>query len=204
MSLEARRPYEAIVVLGKNLGFGWSKDKIRKQREHLAPHGRVNTDAGGILFIEGRTERIIFSSGITVSELPSEAQLMKNHIQRIFPEKIPDEAIILEEVSKQTRGNAIEIAKVLEREKIDPNNVGLVTMGFHMPRAQRFFREQGLNLDPIPSEEVLLEHFPNFVKAYKRKGIYLGEQASEALFKVIQSIPVIKDIAEAYVESART
>lgn len=203
MSTETDKIYDAVVVLGKNLGVGWSKDKIRKQREHLAPHGRVNTDAGGIFYKEGKTKKIIFSTGTTVPELPSEAKLMKDHLQRIWPQ-IPNNDVILEEVSKQTKGNASEVAKLLEKEGINPANVGLITMGFHMNRAQKLFREQGLNLDPLPSEDILGEKFTSFIDKYKRKPIYFGEQFAEFGYRIIQSIPGLKDIAETYVEDKRS
>jgi uncharacterized SAM-binding protein YcdF (DUF218 family) len=197
------RVYDAVVVLGKNLGFGWNANKIRSQRDHLAPHGRMNTLAGGILLEEGRAKKVILSSGITVPNLPSEAQLMKNKLHQIWP-AVPDENIILEEVSKQTRGNAREVKRVLEEQGIDPQNVGLVTMGFHMDRAQRFFQEEGLHLDPLPSEEIVARKFPRLVSAYKRKAIYIGERIMEAGYRIIQSIPVLKDIAEAKVEKDRS
>jgi uncharacterized SAM-binding protein YcdF (DUF218 family) len=203
--IEKGKQYDAVVVLGKNLGFRSNKDHIREQREHLAFFGRSNTDAGGILLRDGRTKKIILSTGVTVAGLPSEAQLMKKHLQRIWPH-VRDEDIILEEISKQTKGNAIEVKKVLEENNIDPNNVGLVTMGFHMPRAQRFFRQVGLNLDALPTEEILGREFPNILSStdYKRKFQYIGEQVLELGYRVIQSIPIIRDIAEARVESVRS
>lgn len=197
------RTYDAVVVLGKNLGVGWNKEKIRRQREHLAPHGRVNTLAGGLLYKKGRARKIILSTGVTVAGLPSEAQLMKGHLRRIWP-NIPDEDIILEEVSKQTKGNAVEVAKVLQREGINPANVGLVTMGFHMQRAQDRFREVGLNLDPLSSDEIVQQRFPNFITNYRRKAIYVGEQVAEFGYRIIQSIPFLRRIAEAKVESDRS
>ena len=203
MSESQPQVYDAIVVLGKNLGIGWNAEKIIAQREHLAPHGRVNADAGALLYNEGRTKKIIFSSGITVPGLPSEAQLMKDHVQRIWP-SIPDEDIILEEVSKQTKGNAVEVAKVIQREEINPEKVGLVTMGFHMKRAQSRFREEGLDLDPLPSQKIVGEKFPNFIANYMRKGIYLGETIAEFGFRIIQSTPILREIAQAKVEKDRS
>lgn len=203
MSKETIKTYDAVVVLGKNLGLGFGKDKIRKQKGYLAPHGRINTDAAGLLYKDGRTKKIIFSTGVTVSDLPSEASLMKTHLQKMYPD-IPDEDIILEEISKQTKGNAQEVAKVIKELDINPENVGLVTMGFHMDRAQKFFRNQGLNLDSLPSQEIVGEKFPKFIKNYKRKTIYVGEQIMEFGFKIIQSMPILKDIAQSYVEKSRS
>jgi hypothetical protein len=77
-------------------------------------------------------------------------------------------------------------------------------MGFHMPRAQTRFREQGLNLDPLPSETIVGKRFPDFIKEYKMEGIYIGEQLAEIGYRVIQSIPVLRKIAERHVESARS
>ncbi|HZQ29845.1 MAG TPA: hypothetical protein VFA93_02085 [Patescibacteria group bacterium] len=82
---ELESKLDAIVVLGKNIGVDWTKDTIRKQRFHLSPHARISVDAAGLLYKAGFAERIIFSTGKTAdSDIPSEAALMKLHLQRIF------------------------------------------------------------------------------------------------------------------------
>ncbi len=58
--------------------------------------------------------------------------------------------LILEDRSGSTFENAVECARVLQSEGIDPGKIALVTEAVHMPRALSCFRKQGINAIPSP------------------------------------------------------
>lgn len=151
------KPFEALVVLGKN----WNQQRIneanqthlyRDEPEFLLSRDSIlSTIAAAELYIQGKTKRIIFSTGQTLEGLPSEAKAMRDHLRKFYvEEEIPDDAITLEDISIDTAGNAEHTARLLEG--IDPKDVGLLTVGYHGKRSKRLFRNFGIN---IPDENVL-------------------------------------------------
>lgn len=150
-------PFEALVVLGKN----WDQQRIndnsqahlyRDDPEFLLSRDSIlSTIAAAELYLQGKTKRIIFSTGQTLKGFPSEAKAMRDHLRQFYiEEEIPDDAITLEDISIDTAGNAEHTAPLLE--DIDPKDVGLLTVGYHGKRSKRLFRNFGIN---IPDENVL-------------------------------------------------
>jgi len=168
---------DAIVVLGKNLGIGWGEKEIREQRFHLSPHSRINVLAAGVLYKEGYTNKIIFSTGRTAGTDLSEAELMKRHLMRIFP-SIPEADILLEEISWDTNTNGKMLKKKLKEWGL--NRAALLTTSFHLERAEYLLRRAGVNLDDLfASDEVLGESRSKFVEAYQDSEIYVREEERE-------------------------
>jgi uncharacterized SAM-binding protein YcdF (DUF218 family) len=62
---------------------------------------------------------------------------------------VPGESIWLEERSRSTYENAVFSAQLLHAKQI--RDVMLVTEAYHMPRAERCFRKQQLNVIPAPT-----------------------------------------------------
>jgi uncharacterized SAM-binding protein YcdF (DUF218 family) len=62
---------------------------------------------------------------------------------------VPPESVWLEERSRSTYENALFTAGILREKGI--RQIALVTDAYHMPRAERCFRKQGLNVAPAPS-----------------------------------------------------
>jgi uncharacterized SAM-binding protein YcdF (DUF218 family) len=88
--------------------------------------------AAGMLYEQGLTDRLIFSTGKTAGEdYPSEAEEMIKYMKVLFPD-IPDEAITVEDISYDTRGNVLESKKIIEEEGLE--NVGYLTVSYHFPR----------------------------------------------------------------------
>lgn len=63
---------------------------------------------------------------------------------------VPDEDILLEGTSLNTRQNAVNVQKVLAAESIA--SVLLVTSAIHMPRAIAIFRKLGIDATPAPTD----------------------------------------------------
>jgi hypothetical protein len=138
--------YDVVVALGKNCGL------VRKLRIEDSRPTQYTTLAAGILLKRGCTDRIIFSGGRTLGEdEPSEARQMYDFLMRCLPRKDYEHLIQLEEKSIDTYGNACEIKKMIG----DKENVGLLSISPHFPRAAETFHNAGIDVYAIYSENVL-------------------------------------------------
>ena len=185
---------DAIVVLGHNLGTGYTGERLRELPDHLSGHSKLSVLAAAILFKEGFTDRIIFSSGHTAGkETISEAEAMRNFMKKKFPE-IPDEAIILEEKSIDTAGNAEESIKIVKQLKL--SNVGLMSTRDHLKNSTVLFRRYGLNVkqeNSFISEEVISRYMLNghpknpnlFLKGYRESRQVKGDFYKRELIRKI-------------------
>jgi uncharacterized SAM-binding protein YcdF (DUF218 family) len=61
---------------------------------------------------------------------------------------VPRAAVVIEESSRNTRENAVETKKILDRGNL--RTILLVTSAFHMPRALATFRRVGIDAVPFP------------------------------------------------------
>jgi len=180
---------DALIVLGKNIGEGWSPEKIRRTRNLLSGHSKLNVLAAGDLYNQGLTQRIIFSTGQTAgADYPSEALAMKAFLKEKFPQ-IPDSAIILEENSIDTAGNAEEVAKIIEKHGF--SNVGLLTVGFHLPNARTLFERFGVKIDDTDSfkaEEIVKDRAKKpelFVESYSNSPLVKREKRKERVRTIL-------------------
>jgi len=71
------------------------------------------------------------------------------------------EYVIIEKESKNTRENAVNVAKILNKDFPEGKYL-LVTSGYHMPRAKRCFQKVGITVTPFS-----VDHY-----AGKRKFIF--------------------------------
>lgn len=128
--LSREYPADAIVVLGAGVEPDGS----------LPCAGRTRVERAAEIFHGGVAPRIIFSGrcGLTAPEPPvTEAAAMAAHARVLG---VPDEAMLLEEQSKDTLGNAY-----FTRERfLAPNgwwSIRVVTSDFHLSRAAWVFRK---------------------------------------------------------------
>ena len=71
---------------------------------------------------------------------------------------IPGSSIIKEGNSYNTHDNAVNTKKILQQLNID--RVILVTSAFHMPRAVKVFRKQGIEVIPAPTDFLVSQEQP--------------------------------------------
>jgi uncharacterized SAM-binding protein YcdF (DUF218 family) len=74
---------------------------------------------------------------------------------------VPSEVIWTEEHSRSTYENAVDAAAILRSKGI--RNIALVTEAYHMPRAERAFRKQGLHVTPVPCCKQTLSLRPGYL-----------------------------------------
>jgi uncharacterized SAM-binding protein YcdF (DUF218 family) len=150
-SLEDRHPVlaaaaaphaDAIVVLGGGGHLGWARRPDVSADE--LPYSRLA--AGARLWFARRAPVVILSGGGDNGH--SEARTMARAIATLG---VPAQALLLEQRSTDTRGNALYTAELARRHGI--RRVLLVTSAIHMPRAQLLFRRTGLDVVPMPVPE---------------------------------------------------
>jgi uncharacterized SAM-binding protein YcdF (DUF218 family) len=135
----------AIVVLGGGL----YQASYPRQFPEVAEAGDRPIYAAQ-LYGEGKAPYVIATGG----RIPwlgkvesSEAEDMGLLLQRLG---VPEEAIIKEGKSLNTRENAVFTKEILDRRNID--TIILVTSGYHMPRAKRVFEKLGITVIPAATD----------------------------------------------------
>ena len=146
MAAEApQQGYSAILVLGGAM----STPPVGSKEMPLVREGFARILFAAHLYHAGVAPRIIASGGSF--ELPggvqgtSEAEGIRDMLVLL---RVPREAIILEETSRNTRENARESARILGKDA----KVALVTSAFHMPRATREMDIEGLKTHAFPTD----------------------------------------------------
>lgn len=175
--------FDAVVALGKNWRLPVGTDKTHPKgggpRVNLSIESKITTLAAAELYLSGRANKIIFSTGKTAgkdaqgNDYPTEAEAMYEFMRRsVSEEAIPDSDVILETTSFDTAGNAEEVKKILDRENIG-KNIAVLTIGYHSFRAGKLFENYGLKTKVLRSEDVLgkaNERYSDFyIKAWRRK-----------------------------------
>jgi uncharacterized SAM-binding protein YcdF (DUF218 family) len=134
---------QAIVLLGGGIAPG----TVRR------PQPDLNDAADRVwhaarLFHAGRAPLILVSGGHDPeASRYSEAQAMR---MLLIDLGVPPAAILLEEISRNTRQNASESAKILRNQGVD--QILLVTSASHMARALAHFEGAGLRATPAPTD----------------------------------------------------
>lgn len=139
-SLQARRPVDAVIVLG---GGVRGKGSLRPA-DQLSETSIVRTICGAALLAEGAAPKLVLSGGDTslIGTGPTEAVEMKRLALRLG---VPEQAIVLEDRSRTTYENAVESKRLLGQA-----SVLLATSAEHIPRSLALFRKQGFDAQAAP------------------------------------------------------
>ena len=153
-SLEARYPpvevgklpnADVIVVLGGALRL-----PVPPRTDFELTNASSRARYAATLFRAGKATRVLVSGG-NVFEQSAGVQAEGQYLRRFLGELgVPSEAILLENESRNTRENALETKRMLERNAL--KSVLLVTSAAHMPRALGSFRAAGIQATPAPTD----------------------------------------------------
>ena len=133
---------QAIVVLGGTV----SPPSGKSTEINLGRAGRVWYAAK--LFHAGKAPLVLLSGGGDLERQAfSEARAMAIFMHDLG---VPEQAIALEETSRNTRQNADFSAALLKARGVD--HILLVTSALHIPRALALFKAQGLRVTPAPTD----------------------------------------------------
>ncbi len=175
--------FDTIVALGKN----WKKYPPKGSSDfnlELSEESKITVLAAGELYLTKVAPMIIFSSGKTAGQrFPSEASKMYEYMKSKYPE-IPDDGVVLEERSLTTFENAKEVKSLMRA--MNRNTAALLTIGFHLPRAVKVFRDHRMDVSGFASERVLTENsekYKAFVGRYLSSRSHVWEAVKEWLWR---------------------
>jgi uncharacterized SAM-binding protein YcdF (DUF218 family) len=137
--------YDAVILLG-----GITDERIEAKRGQPAYNDNVERlIVVHKLLAEGKAKVAILSGGVMAAELAEfgEARTMGRQLRAWG---IPDEALILEETSKNTRENAVFTERIVRERGM--GRVLLVTSAFHMLRARECYAAVGLRVDTLRAD----------------------------------------------------
>lgn len=136
--------------IGIALGKNWRpKKKWSKKLEpwmQLSLESKLTAQAASLLYLQGEISRIIFSTGQTAGpDWPSEATAMAEYAQYIM--SVPAKAIVVEEVSLDTPGNAEEVRNMTNQAEF------LISIGSHLKRSDSYFKQCGIKVKRLVASE---------------------------------------------------
>ncbi len=141
---EIEEPYDIGILLG-----GFSNPNIVPTRDRYNLSDRANRFVNTLeLYRTGKIRKILITggSGRILEEGPLEAVEARDFLQRIG---IPEEDIIIEDESRNTRENALYTKRLL-KEHYPGARCLLLTSAWHMRRAQGCFEKAGVDARPFP------------------------------------------------------
>jgi uncharacterized SAM-binding protein YcdF (DUF218 family) len=130
---------QAIVILA---GYVRPADGVRRQPE-LGQDTLYRCLEGVELYHQGQPCPVLVSGGTVEDAKPTCAPLMRDFLVKLG---VPATDILVEDHSRTTWENAIESHKLLEPRRI--RKILLVTDAAHLFRAERCFRNQGMEVVP--------------------------------------------------------
>jgi len=144
-SAEGLPQADVIVVLGGGIGRVSGFDGGDSDAPELAGN---RVAAAARAWHAGRAPAILVSGGPSASTRGvSEARIMAESLVKLG---VPRDALVLEEASADTRGNAERSARIAAERGW--KRAILVTSAVHMPRALRWFERAGLPALPLAPE----------------------------------------------------
>ena len=139
-----------VVVLGCQV-YGYSPSIMLKNRLD-----------GALEFLNSNPQcKVIVCGGQGNDELCSEASVMANYL---IENGVDESRIYMEEQSTNTCENIKFAKKIIEKENM-PNTIFIVSDSFHLYRAGRFAKEEGLEYKGIPGKE----YYPLFAPYWVRE-----------------------------------
>jgi len=138
------KTYDAGIVLGGMLEYDDEYDRIQFYRAADRLLQAIE------LYKKGKIRKIIFTggSGSLIYKDKKEAPLAKRYLLTIG---IPEQDIIIESESKNTRENAVNTKHLVDSLSIK-GKLLLITSGFHMRRAIACFEKAGIHVDSYSTD----------------------------------------------------
>lgn len=136
---ESLSPADVIVVLGGGTTRDGSLSEISLRRAVY----------GVRLFKRGYAPLLLFSTGITSTD-PGAVSEARRMAEVALDMGVPPSVILLEERSRRTAENAVEVGRLLRSRRVQ--DVLLATHPTHMRRAVATFRRAGVTVRPAPTD----------------------------------------------------
>lgn len=139
VAVDSLPTYDVGIVLG-----GITSDKEPRDRVHTS--GAADRILHAVqLYRQGKIKKILVSGGTgkIIADEVKEAILLK---RLLLQSMVPEEDILVEDNSRNTRENALFSRNLLQEEAPGQRYL-LITSAFHMPRAKACFDKVGLVVD---------------------------------------------------------
>jgi uncharacterized SAM-binding protein YcdF (DUF218 family) len=172
--------YDAAIVLGGGIDPSAS---ARSGEPELNPSGD-RLVAGALLLRSGQVRNLLLSAGGPDASRRVEADWGGLLWKRMG---LPEDRIVLERESRNTRENAVESARIV-RER-GWKTLLLVTSAMHVPRAAASFRAAGLDVDLLPVDHRAGEKAWNLLPradALERSTEALRELAGRLVYRTVR------------------
>ncbi len=173
--------YKILIALGKAL-------ELEDNKAILTPSSKATAYATGVIGDRGDLNQLIISGGKTLGlKYASEAELMRDFIYKNISRDVADFAT-LEDKSKTTLGNVKNIVEILE-ENIN-QDIGLLTVEYHLNRATRTFKRKGFSdLISLASEDFLGGDYKGRFLDYLNSPKGKGEEKKEKIISLVTFFP---------------
>jgi uncharacterized SAM-binding protein YcdF (DUF218 family) len=102
------------------------------------------------LYNEGKAGQILLSGGGIEWQDSGSTTPADDMATILLQLGIPQEALIIENESRNTYENALYAKELLEEQEMETGPILLVTSAMHMPRAVALFEKQGFEVIPLP------------------------------------------------------
>lgn len=186
--------YDVVIVYGGNIrrkgNKFFSTNFEEGPEKSIGAHSR--TRAAAELYKRGEVKYFITSTGKTHpdEDAPSEAAVMKAELVRFG---VPPEAIIVEDRSLTTMGNAEEAAKIIREQ--DFKNIGVLTSSWHLRRTKAMLDTQGLETEGrtiklLSPERILMDKSPHYKKLIRY--VYARESMKQRIKNEKQGYDALK------------
>jgi len=138
--------YDAGIVLGTTIHYDAKLDRI----QFLQTSDRLFQAVD--LYKKGKIKKIVYSggSGSVLHQDEKEAPWLKRYLMAIG---IPEQDMIFENESKNTRENAT-LTKPLLEQYIPNGKYLLITSAYHMRRSVKCFEKAGIHVDPFSADRI--------------------------------------------------
>lgn len=177
-------PFDAIVVPGA--GSVWTNEGFIPN-----DYGKLRLEAAALAFERRMAPRIILLDGLKNPQEDADVnkKYLKNKFKDTFGQELPQDAIITENRSINTRTNMQELSKI-KKELINLAKVIIVTNDFHKTRATLFACQYDIAASAISAEELIIDAYPH--RQQEIHALYhtreVGEIETKELIEIIWSL----------------
>jgi len=153
---DEKQPCDVVIVLGAS---SWNGD--------VTPVFRERINHGIWLYENGYADYIIFTGGYGTGSSVSESGAAKLYA---LSQGVPEDAILLEEVSTVTEENLSEAKRIMEENGFD--SAIIVSDPLHMKRAMLIAKNVGLNAYSSPTPTTMYRSFKTKLPFLLREEFY--------------------------------
>ena len=170
-----------LILLGKGLVKPSKDANTANQESKMTLESKFTCEAGRLLLLQENIRNLIICGGQVIGKsLPSEADTMLKYIDE-HCSIVNNCNVYLEKNSLTTLQNARGAKNIMITKNLLNSSSYLVTCPYHIARAKRIFCDEGMQIEPISSLDILSgeerRDFEDYLISTKGKYEQLKERA---------------------------